>query len=144
MMSNHTQSPADRELTERLREAIDALRIFVPNTVWKLMTSNEECFTRCDVFNWRDRIAASVLELAEPLAEQPGYFGIRTNCPLCGAGSSQPYVKGFAFPNGLRMHLCGERNAHECTLMRVFKNKALADIENEFLMSLRRRNFGKR
>jgi hypothetical protein len=50
-------------------------------------------------------------------AVMKGYFGPRAYCPLCGSGSSGPYDRGFALPEGLRRHLTGFGNAGACDVL---------------------------
>ncbi|MBS1583308.1 MAG: hypothetical protein JST66_14000 [Bacteroidetes bacterium] len=58
-----------------------------------------------------------MIELAWPLAVETHYSGPRVNCPLCKRSTSGPYAEGFKLPDGLRRHLLGEGNAHQCDVL---------------------------
>ena len=82
--------------------------------------------TEEDLRKWEYEVSEQVLRLAEPKRGEAmnnyWYNGERAFCPLCGgsaAAIAQPEHTGFAFPEGLRMHLRGKGNAKKCRIMTV-------------------------
>jgi hypothetical protein len=69
---------------------------------------------------WLGEAADALIAMADA---KPGFemgdpgTRLRAVCPLCGDGAQTPYVEGFAVPIGLRRHLMGEYNSHQCTVM---------------------------
>ena len=49
--------------------------------------------------------------------EEGSYLGPRAYCPLCEAGTSSPYERGFSVPEGLRRHLVGWGNTGACEVL---------------------------
>jgi hypothetical protein len=122
-------------MEERLFHAHEALHAVLPKATYELLTSDHACLTRADVWKWHDEVIESVLKMAE-IIPKPG--SERANCPLCGRSATSPYTQGFDFPDGLTIHLRGERSAHECAVLRVYRELALDHVEDDFVMSLRR------
>src|ERR1700722_10153777 len=100
-----------KDMGERLFHAHMALRSVLPEATHDLLTSDHACLTRADVWKWHDEMIESVLKMAQ-IIPKPG--SERAYCPLCGGSTTAPYTQGFDFPNGLTVHLRGERSAHEC------------------------------
>lgn len=70
------------------------------------------------VLVWAEKAAGQIVDLCETV-EQKYYDGYplgapRAVCPLCRGGSSTPYDKGFAVPEGLFRHLLGSHNSRQC------------------------------
>ncbi len=59
------------------------------------------------------------------IVREVGHFYIlnrRADCPLCGLGSSSPYVQGWDYPVGLEKHLMGGHPYHKCREMHELEN----------------------
>lgn len=97
-----------KDTEERLFHAHNALRSVLPAAIYDLLTSDHKCLTRDDVWKWHDSVIESALKMAQ-IIQQPG--SDRAYCPLCGGTTTSPYIQGFDFPNGLTVHLRGERRA---------------------------------
>jgi hypothetical protein len=72
------------------------------------------------LWRWRENAALRLVDLCRDV-EQRTYGGYplgapRAVCPLCGGGSSAPYDKGFALPEGLMRHLLGTHNSRQCDI----------------------------
>jgi hypothetical protein len=133
------ESAEEKKLSERLYNAIMALRQVLPAEIVELLTSDQKCVTNSDVWQWRDCVAEAILDKATPRSDREmGYTSLpRAYCPLCGGSSQSPLERGFAFPAGLKKHLCGDGNAHECCVLKVFREHALDQIADEFVMRMR-------
>jgi hypothetical protein len=139
MAGPRKRTEEEKKLSERLFEARRALQQVLPEKIAELLTSDHRCLTTGDVWRWRDDVVKKALEMAEPRsdAEMGKSHLPRAYCPLCGDSSQDPYNRGFAFPSGLTMHLCGEKRSHECAVLRVFRLEALDRVEDEFMLRLR-------
>jgi hypothetical protein len=137
ILPKHIKSPEEISLSERLQIARMALRDILRPEIVKLLTSDDECRTISDVWEWRDRVVETVIDMAEPAddREMENSDGPRVCCPLCG-GSTQS-DRRFALPVGLRMHLSGKTSARECSVLRVFREIALENVEDDFIIRLR-------
>jgi len=84
---------------------------------------------RREVWIWAEKAADQIVGLCETV-EQKYYDGYplgapRARCPLCGGGSSTPYDKGFAIPEGLFRHLLGSHNSRQCDVFAAATQLAL-------------------
>jgi hypothetical protein len=140
-------APDSEKIIRRLKEDNFLLRRLLisklPPPIQAILESNRECEDRASVFRWLDGAAERLVEVSEkrPASEMGVYMGSgeRAYCPLCGEGTRGPYPpEGFAWPEGLRRHLLGTYNSHQCHLMAVVKNAAIDDVEDEFVQHLRR------
>lgn len=111
----------ERALHKELMETIDELPYEASLLIGSGYPESEE-----DLRNWERDLAEKVLDLAGPKQGEDmnnrWYNGERAICPLCGGSAAaimQPENTGFAFPEGLRMHLRGARNAKKCRIMTV-------------------------
>ena len=141
-MNRRNRSPAEDKLAARLLNAQVALRQVLPHKVVALLTSDGDCLTRADVHQWRDRVVEAVLTMAETRPDpEPRDCDRRQRacCPLCGGTAPSPAAGGFQFPDGLALHLRGERSGHDCPVLRVIYEQALESVEDEFSLALRRR-----
>jgi hypothetical protein len=123
----------------RLRELVFALMPAKARAVLEQYTSGDD---RASVRRWLNEAADKIVDLAErrPASEMGEYMGSgeRAYCPLCGGGASGPYIgKGFAWPEGLRRHLLGDYNSHECNVMEAVREAALDLAESTLLDRLR-------
>jgi hypothetical protein len=136
------QQESVRELEDRLFRAQQALRLLLPPKLLHLLASDGECLTREDVWKWWDTVVQAVAKMGEVIPESVGKTTKeRAYCPVCGGSSNSPYTSGFEYPNGLLLHLRGKRGAHECSVLQVFREKALASIENESVKWIRQTSF---
>lgn len=82
---------------------------------------------------WLERVADQIIETVEPLSKEHGsYFEPRAYCPLCGDGSSSPYDRGFAIPEGLRRHLTGWGRSSHCSVTGAAHQLALDYFRDKF------------
>ncbi len=98
------------ELEEQVRAARIAVIAACPEPVQDLFRSAILCESIEEATRRETMAVDAVLALADPSdvgKEERAY------CPLCGNGSSAPYARGFAFPEGLTRHLEG-RSARRC------------------------------
>lgn len=79
------------------------------------------CKTFDDLSHWEQDTAAEIINFALR-AQQPTEINLdgraRVLCPLCNEGPLSPYDKGF-LPEGLRRHLTGTYNAHQCSVFKA-------------------------
>jgi hypothetical protein len=123
------------ELEERLFRAREALQSLLPEATYELLASDQACLTREDVGKWHSGVVESALKMAK-IIQQPGK--LRAFCPLCGGSTTAPNAQDFDFPEGLTIHLLGQRSAHECAILRAYRELALDNVEDDFVLSLRR------
>jgi hypothetical protein len=72
---------------------------------------------------YQGRLVDTALERAQIVSTT--MWGDRARCPYCGDHPISPGpTEGFAYPNGLIMHLEGKGNAHRCIVMRVLTDWA--------------------
>jgi hypothetical protein len=138
-MAGHLHSTVDdrddviRKLKDELWMARYVLLRTLPAELYQLLTSYHDSETREKSYRWLDRIAEAIVELAQPLPETiQSWGGSRGMCPVCGDGSSSPYERGFALPEGLRRHLVGYGNTHQCVFTQTALKLARDDWHNRF------------
>lgn len=138
-MAGYSHSTVDdrddvvRKLKDELWMARYALLRTLPAELHQLLISYHSCETRKESYRWLDRIAEAILGVAKPLPETiQSWSGPRGMCPLCGDGSSSPYERGFALPEGLRRHLVGYGNTHQCVFTETAVKLARDDWHNSF------------
>jgi hypothetical protein len=104
-----------RRLEEDLYEARCAVVSLLPEPIQAIAESYHKCKSRSEADQWKERLVEGVIARAEILSPQDGSrWGPRAYCPLCGHGSSGPYDRGFAVPDGLERHLMGRYNSVGC------------------------------
>lgn len=122
-------APRD-EIADRIRKLEDELYIaresiidLAPDRFHELLKSYLSCKTRMESYHWANSIAEKIAEDADPIADLPGaaMFGARGYCPLCRGGAQSFYAtdRGFRLPEGLRRHLVGFGNTHQCVVMKA-------------------------
>lgn len=138
-MSRYWTSPTDKrdalvtELKQQLWMARYALLRTLPEDSRRLLTSYHDCGTREESWHWLDQVAEAIVETARPLPETvQGWGGERGMCPLCGEGSDSYCERGFKLPEGLRRHLVGFGNTHQCVFTETAYKLALDDWFNRF------------
>ena len=81
------------------------------------LLSGSTATTVDEVSAWGEHVAETLLAMANAkpgpeMGDRPDVE--RAYCPACGGGTSAAYQRGFQVPEGLLLHLRGERGAHEC------------------------------
>ena len=120
------EDPTERRIDELERElyrARDTLLRMTGPVIEEILRPPYD-LTSDEVWVWFHQAMKKILELAKPLSGEERndrtYWGDRAPCPLCGE-SAQSFYKsddGFAFPEGLRWHLNGDRRARQCDITR--------------------------
>lgn len=122
-----------RELKQQLWMARYTLLRTLPKDLHRLLTSYHGCETREESWDWLDRAAEVIVEMAQPLPETlQSWGGERGMCPLCGEGSDSYYEHGFKLPEGLRRHLVGYGNTRQCVFTETAHKLALDDWRERF------------
>jgi hypothetical protein len=107
-----------RHLQNELDAARRAIIEVMPYEVSERLGTYYRCKTRDDAYDWEREVVEFIIDKAEPLPERLSFCGgDRAYCPLCHRGSQGPYDEGFALPEGLRRHLTGYGNTHQCGVM---------------------------
>lgn len=106
-----------RHLENELYRARRTIFDLLPPDITELAGSYYDLKTRHDAQQWEISLAEVVIRLAWPFAQETAYSEPRADCPLCKRGTLGPYGEGFKLPEGLRKHLLGEGNAHQCSVM---------------------------
>lgn len=105
-------------LIQKLKDELWMLRRSLinlpPYELAQILGSYRDCLSSKETHQWIDHIAEKIGAHAEPLKSEVPVWGSRANCPLCGLGADSPYQEGFALPEGLRRHLVGYGNTHQC------------------------------
>jgi hypothetical protein len=105
----------------------------LPEDMHRLLTSYYDCETREESWDWLDRVAEVVMDMAQPLPGTVGSWdGERGMCPLCGGGSDSYYEQGFKLPEGLRRHLVGYGRTRQCAFTETAHKLALDDWFERF------------
>lgn len=117
----------EKHKIDRLEAELDDLRNgiieMMSNEVAKVLTSYFQCKSHNDLRDWELRVVENIVATAE--VEDPhSPIGPRGACPLCKSRSRGPYAPGFVIPGGLRLHLLGRQNAHQCPVTRAAFTKA--------------------
>jgi len=107
-----------RRLENDLHRTRRAIIHLLPPTVQEVAKDYYRIETRVDAAAWLEKIVELTTEIAWPYAQEEPYSGPRASCPLCKRGTrSYMGEEGFLLPGGLRKHLLGEGNAHECDIL---------------------------
>jgi hypothetical protein len=122
-----------KKLEEELWSARVAIIGLAPSKYRDLLKSYYRCEAHKDSYNWLDRVADQIIDTVEPLSKEQGsYLEPRAYCPLCGDGSSSPYDRGFAIPEGLRRHLTGWGRSSQCSVTEAAHQLALDYFHDKF------------
>ena len=110
-----------RYLRDELRLARDGILQMLPEHLQDLLDSSG-CKDDDQLATWNRETIAKVIDLAEPIMRSEVEIKIdstpRAYCPLCDADSvAFPWIKGYAIPKGLEMHLDGVGNTRRCPAM---------------------------
>lgn len=105
--------------------------------IQNILMSYHSCSTYEDSWKWADITADKIIRLAEtkPATEMSEYCSStpRALCPLCKESSLNPFgTKGFAIPEGLRRHLLGHNNSHECQVFGTARALARAYLNEKY------------
>jgi len=107
-----------RRLQDELYRARRDIVDLMPDDIARLMHGYHDCKTRHDHHAWEQSVVEAVIGATEPdLAAS--HWQPRARCPLCRGGSSGAYDVGFTIPEGLRRHLEGFGNVHQCSVTRA-------------------------
>lgn len=122
MRGRHLYRQPSEQAIVLLKEELDSARRTIldlmPERIQKLLSSYTSCTSSEEAWGWKTRVTDSLIEIAEVLPnDAPRYLPDTAYCPLCRAGSSAPFAKGFTIPEGLRRHLVGWGNVHQCKVM---------------------------
>lgn len=114
-----------RELEEQLWATRHALLELAGPVAEKALSPPFRLGSRSAAWGWLREAAEQVIEAAEPHVD-PVDRSERACCPLCGKSAHSFYSsdKGFAYPNGLRLHLLGENRAHQCVVTKAALEQA--------------------
>jgi hypothetical protein len=126
-MWNESNEAKIRRLEDDLYYARRAVVTLLPQPIRELVRAYRDVETGVQADTWEEELVEAVIELAWPSAMETTSSDPRAYCPLCRAGSSEPYVEGFALPGGLRIHLLGERTARPCEVLTPVLQLARAD-----------------
>jgi len=112
------------ETIESLKHDLSTVRWTVlslmPEDVQRILGSYYDCGSEEEALMWENITAEKIIALAEILQSRGwAFFGERAYCPLCKNGSNSPFEEGFAVPEGLRRHLVGWGNTHQCGIFKV-------------------------
>lgn len=104
-----------RRLEDQLYDARKALLRLLPDETRTLLSGWRHNTSEKELDEWEHEIVEAITKLATPLPSTL-LDGPRAMCPLCSGGSSWPYTKGYALPNGLKRHLFGDGNTRSCSV----------------------------
>lgn len=135
-MKYWNQSSAEDEI-RRLKSDLFLARVAIiqlmPYETGQLLRGYYSCASRIEGHKWMEGVVDSLVAQAEGSARPPNKYGEkRSMCPLCGRGSSSPYVEGYSLPEGLRRHLIGWGNTGRCMVMETVSNLARDYWSEEF------------
>ncbi|WAB92725.1 hypothetical protein OSS47_01690 [Pseudomonas citronellolis] len=142
MRQHSTLVESDKDkIIDRLRDDLWMLRSnlihLLPYETVQILSSYHGCLSRKDTYQWLDQISEKIIAYAQPLETKASGWGSRANCPLCGRGADSPYQEGFALPEGLRRHLVGYGNTHQCLFTEVAEYLARDHWRDKFAESER-------
>lgn len=107
-------------LEDELWMARYAIVHMAPEEYVEILESYRWYTDRHEFTGWLGRVVDQILEMVQPLSDEQGQrFELRATCPLCGADTSSPYVRGFVLPEGLRRHLTGSAQNQMCAVTRA-------------------------
>lgn len=116
-----------RRLRDELYLTRRAMIELMQDELKKLLRGGSYCETFDDLSNWEQDTAAKIVDFALR-AQQPIELNLdgraRVLCPLCNEGPLSPYDRGF-LPEGLRRHLTGTYNSHQCSVFKAANALAL-------------------
>jgi hypothetical protein len=114
-----SESPLDR-LRHELYEARRAVLAMLPAPLEHLAEGFYGSQTWTELDAWERDFGEAVIATAAVLSREEGsILQPRAYCPVCRDGSSSPYDRGFALPEGLRRHLHGNGNTVQCLVTRA-------------------------
>jgi len=121
-MVYYPPNPVAEERIRRLEEELycarrDIIDLMSPE-VTKLLTSYYSCNSEREYYEWWHDTIDTIVSMAE-IDPKASYLQDRGWCPLCKGGSMGPYDSGFTLPEGLKRHLSGFGNTHQCPVTRA-------------------------
>lgn len=125
------ENEAVRRLRDELYRARRDIVELMPENITRLMQGYYGCKTRHDHHDWEQCVVEAIIGMAVPDPEA-SHWQPRARCPLCRGGSSGPYDVGFTIPEGLRRHLVGFGNVHQCSVTRAAFAMARDALEDNF------------
>lgn len=118
MYSSENSAYHIRVLKNELYEARSTIIRLMPKAIKDLFEGYIQCKTRAECSKWEYDVVNQIITRATVIPEyKDSILGDRGSCPLCGEGSSHPYLSGFSLPEGLRRHLSGWGNVSKCSVM---------------------------
>jgi len=125
-----------RRLESDLYMARRTILEMTPEPLRKELENYIGCKTFDEAYRWRVAAVERILELVQPqpAREMGDHSGgaDRALCPLCGGGSQSPYGgRGFAYPEGLKRHLEGSYNSHQCAVMEAVSGLCRSGVRME-------------
>jgi hypothetical protein len=113
-----------RRLETDLQNTRDTVLGFLPKDLKSLFKNYWHCKDSQQINEWMKSFLNKVMEVATPEGNPAKNEVLvydqrpRVLCPLCGCGSHNVVLQeGFLLPDGLMMHLTGEKNARQCRVM---------------------------
>jgi hypothetical protein len=104
----------------------------MPFELQSLLYSYQKCTSRQETYGWTNRIATELLAYVKIIPFDERWGRERAYCPLCGSGSQGPYDEGYALPEGLRRHITGHGNTHECAVIEQIRHLAMDYWDDQF------------
>jgi hypothetical protein len=119
------------DLEDELQDTRRDLVELMPRQLADLLMSYRSCESRQDYDHWTCEVLDRIASGAE---RDPSISHLEDRgwCPLCKGGSSGPYSRGFALPEGLMRHLTGRGNTAQCPVTRAAFRMARYALRDEF------------
>jgi hypothetical protein len=105
-----------RRLKDDLYQARRAIICLMPEPVQEILGTYYRCTSRMELHQWESNVIDQLVELAKPIPRRTAHDNERAYCPLCSGSAQSLYEEqqGFSLPIGLRRHLEGWGNTHQC------------------------------
>lgn len=116
---------------DELDTAWAAIREMLPNDLSKLALRSALVKTFDEAYAAERILIEAIVEHAFIIPPKNQFQDERALCPLCRRGAQDPYVHGFAYPEGLIWHLEGRGPARKCTVMTALWDMSKRSVRDQ-------------
>lgn len=132
MSRYYSSEDENRKLKDQLYFARITIIHLLKDPFSKIMKGYHSCNNREEGRQWENHVVEQVIENTLPNKPKHQFYQETAYCPLCGSGTSSYGGSGFTYPEGLKRHLEGYGNTHQCSITNEVFSLARDHWQDEF------------